>query len=84
MIFTEITETVAAANNQYKINQLKRQWPDAKFLLVEVSTYTRVQDQISTPNNLSAFLYNQLKLCVCTISQESRKQSECFYTELFG
>ena len=58
MIFTEITETVAAANNQYKMNQLKRQWPDAKFLLVEVSTYTRVQDKISTPNNLSAFLYN--------------------------
>lgn len=35
MIFTEITETVAAANNQYKMNQLKRQWPDAKFLLVK-------------------------------------------------
>ena len=64
---------MAAANNQYKMNQLKRQWPDAKFLLVEVSTYTRVQDQISTPNNLSAFLYNYLKLCVCTIPQESRK-----------
>ena len=58
MITTEITEALAAVNNQYKKHELKRQCPDFEVLLVEVSIYNRIKDQNSTPNDLSAFIYN--------------------------
>ena len=45
----EISEILITINSQYKIYELKRQCPDAKILHIEVSLYTLIEDQISTP-----------------------------------
>ena len=37
---------------------LKKQHPDAEVLFVKVFPYTRVQYQISAPNDLSVFHYS--------------------------
>ena len=50
MIMVEISETLTAINNQYKIYELNRQCHNAEVMRVEVTPYTRVLDQIPTPN----------------------------------
>ena len=42
----EIVEILLNINNQNKIYEFKKQYPEAE---VEVSGYSRVEDQISTP-----------------------------------
>ena len=44
MIMAELTETLGAINNWYKIYEWKGQCQDAKVLCVELSPYTRVKD----------------------------------------
>lgn len=45
----EIVEILVNINNQNKIYEFKKQYPEAEFLRVEASGYSRVEDQISTP-----------------------------------
>ena len=45
----EIVEILLNINNQNKIYEFKKQYPEAEVLHVEVSGYSRVEDQISTP-----------------------------------
>ena len=53
-------------NNAISIScNVKLCFKEAINMLVEVSLYTRVQNQISTPSNLSVFLYSYLKLSDC-------------------
>ena len=60
---------------------LKMQFPNAEDLCVNVSAYTRVQDQVSTPTNLSVLIYSQLNLsqCLYTSSNVGKNEWELVY-----
>ena len=45
----EIVEILLNINNQNKIYEFKKQYPEAEVLRLEVSGYSKVEDQISTP-----------------------------------